>query len=40
MAYFSECCGEDSGTEVVDELGICIKCGDWAKFEFDEEDYS
>jgi predicted anti-sigma-YlaC factor YlaD len=33
----SNCCGAVSLTEIVDDLGMCSKCREWADFAAEEE---
>jgi hypothetical protein len=33
----SECCGSSSKIEIIDGLGLCSDCGEWAGFFTEEE---
>lgn len=33
----SECCGAVSATEIVNSIGICNSCREWAEFSSEEE---
>jgi len=34
----STCCGAPSKVEIVDDLGLCSKCGEWTDFEEEREE--
>jgi len=34
---YSNCCGAISDVEIVDNLGMCAKCKEWADFKNEDE---